>query len=612
MYSNTWGGPMEMATDSDAGDDHRSRQLDVDHASVKSLEETQQSWLLEPQTKKKKKQVDLGCMVCSQKLFLIIVGTIAVASAIVGLSIIIWKFAPKKHHHPAPLDNYTIALKMALKFFDAQKSGRLDKSNNISWRATSALRDGRDAIGGPASNLSGGYYDAGDNIKFGFPGAYAMTLLSWSVIEYKEKYQAAGELDHIKKIIKWGTDYMLRTFNYTSPNVGYVFAQVGDANTSIPNDHYCWERPEDMDYPRPAYAVTSAPDLGGEMAAALAAASIVFKDSPVYSRKLILGATNIWTFARRKDTRARYVAGIPVGEVPFYNSTGYWDEYMWGAAWMYYATGNYTYLLLATNPDLAKNAQAKGGNPYYGTFSWDNKLIGAQVLLSRLYIMKSPGYPYEQELREYINQTNTVMCGYLPQYKKWNVTKGGLTMFLYGQPQQLQYAVANSMLASLYAEYMKAADVPGWNCKGYFYPAETLNNWARSQINYVLGHNPMNMSYVVGYGKKYPKQVHHRAASIPKTAGRVGCTQGHKFRDANSPNPHVIEGAMVMGPNKFDKYIDRRTNYNQAEPTLAGNAALVGALVSLSTVTKTGVDANTIFNAIPPLYRAPPPAPANP
>ena len=56
-------------------------------------------------------------------------------------------------------------------------------------------------------------------------------------------------------------------------------------------------------------------------------------------------------------------------------------------------------------------------------------------------------------------------------------------MFLYGQPQQLQYAVANSMLASLYANYMKAADVPGWNCKGgMFYPADTLNDWARSQV----------------------------------------------------------------------------------------------------------------------------------
>lgn len=597
---------MEMAMDSGAEDDNRSRNLDFDRASVKSLEETQQSWLLEPTAQKKQKQIDLGCMVCSRKLFLIIFGTLLAASAVVGLSILIWKLAPRKHPHPAPLDNYTVALKMALRFFDAQKSGRLPKSNNISWRSNSALKDG--AVEG--YDLSGGYYDAGDNIKFGFPGAYAMTLLSWSVIEYKAKYQAAGELNHIKDIIKWGTDYMLKTFNYTSPNVDRVVAQVGDANTTMPNDHYCWERPEDMDYLRPAYTVSSAPDLGSEMAAALAAASIVFKDSPVYSRKLITGATNIWTFARRMGGRARYVAGLPPGEVPFYNSTSYWDEYMWGGAWMYYATGNITYLQFVTNSALAKNANANGGGRGYGVFSWDNKLIGAQVLLSRLYIMHSPGYPYEQELREYLNQTNTVMCSYLPQYKNFNVTKGGLTMFLYGLPQQLQYAVSNSMLASLYAEYMKTFDVPGWNCKGTFYLAETLNGYARSQINYVLGHNPMNMSYLVGYGKKYPKQVHHRAASIPKTATRVGCTQGYKYRDANAPNPHIIEGAMVAGPNKFDKYVDRRTNYLQAEPTLAANAALVGALVSLSTVTKTGVDANTIFNAIPPIYQSPPPAPA--
>lgn len=206
---------MEMATDSGAEDDTRSRNLDVDRASVKSLEETQQSWLLEPKTKKKKKEIDLGCMVCSRKLFLIIFGTIFAASAIVGLSILIWKVAPRKHHRPPPLDNYTVALKLALKFFDAQKSGRLPKTNNISWRGTSALRDGRDAVGGNPTNLSGGFYDAGDNIKFGFPGAFAMTLLSWSVIEYKAKFQAAGELNHVKEIIKWGTDYMLRTFNYT-------------------------------------------------------------------------------------------------------------------------------------------------------------------------------------------------------------------------------------------------------------------------------------------------------------------------------------------------------------------------------------------------------------
>jgi hypothetical protein len=39
------------------------------------------------------------------------------------------------------------------------------------------------------------------------------------------------------------------------------------------------------------------------------------------------------------------------------------------------------------------------------------------------------------------------------------------------------------MLASLYAEYMKTFDVPGWNCKGTFYLAETLNDYARSQVS---------------------------------------------------------------------------------------------------------------------------------
>ena len=122
----------------------------------------------------------------------------------------------------------------------------------------------------------------------------------------------------------------------------------------------------------------------------------------------------------------------------------------------------------------------------------------------------------------------------------------------------------------------------------------------------------MNMSYVVGYGKKYPKQVHHRGASIPSNAHKVRCTQGWHWRDINAPNPHVIEGAMVAGPNRFDKYVDRRTRYADAEPTVAGNAGLVAALVAVSTFTGSGVDANTIFNRLPPMFQAPPPAPSKP
>lgn len=33
-------------------------------------------------------------------------------------------------------------------------------------------------------DLVGGYYDAGDNIKFSFPMAFTTTMLAWSILEF--------------------------------------------------------------------------------------------------------------------------------------------------------------------------------------------------------------------------------------------------------------------------------------------------------------------------------------------------------------------------------------------------------------------------------------------
>lgn len=62
-------------------------------------------------------------------------------------------------------------------------------------------------------------------------------------------------------------------------------------------DHQCWERPEDMDTPRNVYKVSPqnpGSDVAAETAAALAAASIVFKTSdPSYSTKLLQTAMKV-------------------------------------------------------------------------------------------------------------------------------------------------------------------------------------------------------------------------------------------------------------------------------------------------------------------------------
>lgn len=130
------------------------------------------------------------------------------------------------------------------------------------------------------------------------------------------------------------------------------------------------------------------------------------------------------------------------------------------------------------------------------------------------------------------------------------------------------------------------------------------------QIDYILGKNPKNMSYVVGFGSKFPRQVHHRGASIPNDHKAYSCTAGWKWRDNPHVNPNNITGAMVGGPDQLDRFEDVRNWYNNTEPTMVGNAGLVAALASLITIGSNGIDKNTIFQALPPLGPQSPAPPA--
>lgn len=65
----------------------------------------------------------------------------------------------------------------------------------------------------------GGYYDAGDNVKFGLPMAFTTTLLAWSVIEFDTSMKT--QLDHAKAAVRWGADYLLKAATAT-PDALYV------------------------------------------------------------------------------------------------------------------------------------------------------------------------------------------------------------------------------------------------------------------------------------------------------------------------------------------------------------------------------------------------------
>lgn len=103
-------------------------------------------------------------------------------------------------------------------------------------------------------------------------------------------------------------------------------------------------------------------------------------------------------------------------------------------------------------------------------------------------------------------------------------------------------------------------------------------------MDYILGNNPMKMSYMVGFGNKYPTQLHHRGSSLPSIKSKpekIGCNGGFSYYNSDQPNPNVHTGAIVGGPNSADQFSDKRSAYSHAEPTTYINAAFIGPVAAL-------------------------------
>jgi endoglucanase len=88
------------------------------------------------------------------------------------------------------------------------------------------------------------------------------------------------------------------------------------------NDHNCWERPEDMDTARTVYNVSAdrpGSEVAGETAAALAAASMVFRETdPEYAGMLMAGARRAFDFADTYKGAYSDDPGLKAGVCPFY------------------------------------------------------------------------------------------------------------------------------------------------------------------------------------------------------------------------------------------------------------------------------------------------------
>ncbi|GAB2296265.1 Endoglucanase [Dionaea muscipula] len=464
--------------------------------------------------------------------------------------------------------DYSEALSKGILFYEAQRSGYLPGNQRVTWRSNSGLSDGKAS----GVDLVGGYYDAGDNVKFGLPMAFTITMMSWSIIEYGRQMASQGELSHALEAVKWGTDYFIKA--HPEPDV--LYGEVGDGNT----DHYCWQRPEDMTTDRTAYRIDpSRPgsDLAGETAAAMAAASIVFRHyNPSYSNELLNHAYQLFDFADKY--RGKYDNSITVAQKYYRSVSGYDDELLWAAAWLYKATNNQYYLSY-----LANNANSLGGTGWSMTeFGWDVKYAGVQVLVSK-FLMQGKAGRYAPVFEKYQQKAEYFMCSCLGKGSR-NVqrTPGGL---LFRQRwNNMQFVTSASFLLTAYSDYLSSAGKSMQCSAGYVSPNELLS-FSKSQVDYLLGDNPRATSYMVGYGSNYPQQVHHRGSSIVSVKVNpsfVSCRGGYAtWFGRKGSDPNVLVGAIVGGPDAYDNFADQRDNYEQTEPATYNNAPLLGVLARL-------------------------------
>ncbi|MBN2442631.1 MAG: glycoside hydrolase family 9 protein [Spirochaetales bacterium] len=424
--------------------------------------------------------------------------------------------------------NYGEALQKSILFYKAQRSGDLPEDYILPYRADSCMNDGADV----GLDLTGGWYDAGDHVKFGLPMAYSAAQLAWGVYEYRSAFENAGLLDTILDEIKWTTDYLIKC--HPSPNVFYYDCGSGES------DHTCWVPPEVVHLytDRSSYKVdasTPGSDIAGQAAAALALASLIFEPTdPSYAALALSHAKELFTFG---DT---YRGKYPLNG--FYPSGTYLDDLMWAAVWLYIKTNDSTYLDKASSyisPD------ALGGQH---THCWDDVTYGATLKMAQ--ITKDP-------VR--IQKVEANLDYWLPN-GGLAYSPGGLAyLSVWGA---LRYATTAAFLAFVWSDDTTVC-TPS--------KAESYRTFAEKQLNYALGDNPRGGSYEVGFGKNPPVHPHHRTAHGSWIS----------MLDVPAFHRHILYGALVGGPNSNDVHTDDITDYTTNEVADDYNAGFVGALARM-------------------------------
>ena len=439
---------------------------------------------------------------------------------ILSIMIIFSGFAIAEH-------DYSTALEYSVIFFDANRCGpEAGEDNYFDWRDACHTQDGEDV----GVDLTGGFHDAGDHMKFGLPQAYAASMLGWAFYRYEEVFKNTGIEDKYLSTLRYFGEYFLKC--HADTNTFYY--QVGCPH----DDHSYWGPPEEQDEDRPTELVATESDTASDVLAHTAAVQVLmyfnFKDiDSDFAEEALESAKELYDMAT--NNLGRYELE------DFYESSSYHDDLAWGAIWLYQAEGDEEYLADAIE-FINDGSNQYGDDPFEHewTLCWDDMYLPAMLKLYQITGDDIYSDALEYNLDYWMNSLTTTPGG-LGYLDVWGVTR---------------YASAASMLALMY--YEESGN-------------EELVDFALSQINYILGDNPEDLSYLLGYGEEWPQHPHHRAANGYSYAGG----------EHEQPAQHLLLGALIGGPDQDGNYIDDVNQFHYTEVAIDYNASFVGAAAAI-------------------------------
>ena len=393
---------------------------------------------------------------------------------------------------------------------------------------------------GAVIDASGGWWDAGDYMKFVETHSYTVALMLVGVRDFPNQMGVGSTTSNFTAEAKFGLDWLQKMWDDNSKTFYYQVAVASGGHNYV-GDHDIWRLPQADDTwqncvvpfeficNRPVFintaggaAASISPNLAGRMAASLAECYQVFKTSnPSYANQCLLSAEHIFDLANTAPATL-----LTTGPHDFYPETEWRDDLELGATELYLALqpGNLPAGLPHTDPMFYLTAAANWAHAY---------ITGPNDAADTLNLYDVTGLAHFDLYRALglagnptgLAVTQATLLADLKKQLDKAVTQGTKDPFGFGFPWNVYDTTSHGFgLVVMAAEYDNLTSGTTYAAHG--------SRWLAN----VLGANAWGTSLVVDDSSTFPLCMQHQVTNLM----------------ASPPNgPPFLKGAVVEGPNSF-------------------------------------------------------------